>query len=137
MTEGGGAFERISPEDSTPAWVILSVYRVLYGQSSVAPGRTKVGPTKVAKGAFLSWSPCVRWPDQVQMAHAKSKCQFVKSDNCWVTPALLKATDVLLAEARDLSKLLLRQAFSLSYPPNVPSDQSAHVHAQKSADYIL
>lgn len=56
------------------------------------------------------------------MACAKSGGELVKSDNRWVAAAPLKATDVLLAEARDLSKLFLRQALFLSEPPNVMSD---------------
>jgi hypothetical protein len=56
------------------------------------------------------------------MARAKSDGQFVKSDDCWVAAALLKSTDVLLAEARNLGKLLLRQTLFLSEPFNVLSD---------------
>jgi hypothetical protein len=71
------------------------------------------------------------------MAYAKSHGEFVESDDRGITVTLLKTADVLLAEARNLGKLLLRQAPPLSDSPNIPTDQSAHVHAQRSADYIL
>jgi hypothetical protein len=51
--------------------------------------------------------------------------------------ALFKAANVLLTETRNLRKLLLSQTFSLSELLHIPSDQSAHVHAQRSADYTL
>jgi hypothetical protein len=71
------------------------------------------------------------------VSDAKSNGKLVQSNDRGVSVALFEAADVLLAEAGEVSKLLLRQAFFLSEPPNVPSDQSAHIHAQKSADYII
>jgi len=68
---------------------------------------------------------------------AKGKCQLVKSNDRWISVALFKAADVLLGEPRDLGELLLRQAPFLSKSPDIPPDQSAHIHAQTSADYIL
>ena len=47
----------------------------------------------------------------------------------------LMAADVLLGEARDIRKLLLRQTPFLSDPLDVGSDQSAHIHAHRSADH--
>lgn len=71
------------------------------------------------------------------MIYAKSDGQFIKRNNRGIPAALLEAANVLLAEARDFGELLLGQAPFLPKPPNVPSHQSAHIHAQRSADYIL
>jgi hypothetical protein len=71
------------------------------------------------------------------MAYAQGDRQLIQRNDRGIAVALFEAADVLLAEARDLGELLLRQAFFLSKPPNVASDQPAHIHAQKSADYIL
>jgi hypothetical protein len=56
------------------------------------------------------------------MAYAKSEGDLIKSDNRGVAMASLEAANVLLAETRDVSELLLRQAFFRSEPPNVQSD---------------
>jgi hypothetical protein len=77
------------------------------------------------------------WLDQFEVINAKSDCQFVKSDYSGITVSLFKAADVLLTEARDVSKLLLRQPLFLPKSSDVPADQPAHIHAQRSADYTL
>jgi hypothetical protein len=51
--------------------------------------------------------------------------------------AALKTAEILLTESRNFRKLLLRQTSFLSNPPDVLSDQPAHVHADRSANYIL
>ena len=71
------------------------------------------------------------------MADPEGDCQFVYRNNRRITVAAFKAAEILLTEARNFRKPLLRQTFLLSYPPDVLSDQSAHVHADRSADYIL
>jgi hypothetical protein len=83
----------------------------------------------------LSASFPLVWSEQIYIA--KSHGEFVESDDRGITVTSLKATDVLLAKARNLGKLLLSQAPPLSDSPNIPTDQSAHVHAQRSADYTL
>jgi hypothetical protein len=85
---------------------------------------------------FLS-SSVFRWLNQFEVTNAKGQRQLVKSNDRWISVALFEAADVLLAEARNIGELLLRQAPFLSKSPNVPADQSAHIHAQRSADYIL
>jgi hypothetical protein len=74
-------------------------------------------------------------PEQVQMAYAKCNGDFVKSDDRGVSMALFQTTNVLLAEPRNIGELLLRLPPFLPETPDVSPDQSAHVHAQKSADY--
>ena len=71
------------------------------------------------------------------MAYAQGDRQLIQRNDGRVAVASLEAADVLLAEARAISELFLREAFFLSKSPNVPADQSAHIHAQTSADYIL
>jgi hypothetical protein len=71
------------------------------------------------------------------MAYAKGNGDFVKSDDRGVSVALFQTTNVLLAEPRNIGELLLCQALFLSEPPHVSPDQPAHIHAQKSADYIF
>jgi hypothetical protein len=44
------------------------------------------------------------------VADPKGLRQLVKSDDCWVTAAGLKAAHILLAESRNVAELLLRQA---------------------------
>jgi hypothetical protein len=84
---------------------------------------------KKASGDRSSASFPLLWSEQIHMAYAKSHGEFVQSDNRGVAVTLLKTADVLLAEARNLGKLLLRQAPHLSDSPDIPTDQSAHVHA--------
>ncbi len=55
----------------------------------------------------------------------------------WIASALLQTADVLLTKARNFRKLFLRQTSFLSGLPDVPANQFAHVHAPRSADYIL
>ncbi len=50
---------------------------------------------------------------------------------------LFQTAYVLLTIAGNSGKLFLRQTFLLSDPPDVPPNQFAHVHAQRSADYTL
>jgi hypothetical protein len=76
-------------------------------------------------------------PKQIQVAYAKGNGEFVKSDDGRVSMALFQTTNVLLAEPTDTGELLLGQALFLPEAPNVPPDQPAHIHAQKSADYII
>jgi hypothetical protein len=83
-------------------------------------------------------SPSPSWrPDQFHVAHAKSRRELIKADNRWIAMALFEATNVLLTEPRAFRELLLRQTPSLSDPPDIFSNQPAHVHVRKSADYIL
>ena len=78
-----------------------------------------------------------RGSKQVARAYAKSGGNLVERNNRWVSTSLFETADVLLAESRDIGELLLGQALFLSKAPHVPAHQSAHVHAQRSADYIL
>jgi hypothetical protein len=71
------------------------------------------------------------------VTNAKSDCQLVKSDYSGITVSLFKAADVLLTEPRYFGEFLLSKALFLSQPPNIPANQSAHIHAQRSTDYIL
>jgi hypothetical protein len=71
------------------------------------------------------------------MTYAERGCQLVQRNDCGIAVALFEAANVLLTEARDLGKLLLRQSLFLSKSPDVPADQPAHIHALRSADYIL
>lgn len=63
--------------------------------------------------------------------------QLVDADDGGVAPALFQAADVLLAEAGLLGELLLGQPLPLPELPYIPPDQLAHVHAPRSAGYIL
>jgi hypothetical protein len=71
------------------------------------------------------------------MAHPESDRELVERDDRRIASTLFQAADVLLAESRDVSKLLLRQTLFLSDSFDVLSNQLAHVHAQWSADYTL
>ena len=77
-----------------------------------------------------------QWPNQVHVPYPECSRQLIESDNRWVATPIFEATKVLLAEPRNLSKFLLRQTPLLPDPPHVLPNQSAHVHAQRSADYI-
>lgn len=71
------------------------------------------------------------------MAYTQRPRQFINGDDGGVAVALFEAADVLLAETREFSKLLLGQP---SFGPeflNIPAEDFAHVHAQRSAKYIL
>lgn len=70
------------------------------------------------------------------MIDAKRHCKFVERDDRRITTASLKAADVLLAEARDVGELLLREALFLPEPPNVSTDQPAHIHAQQASGLL-
>ena len=71
------------------------------------------------------------------MAYPQGDGNLVKRDDCWIAASLLQAADVLLTEAGYLGQPLLRYIFPLPYPFNVLADELAHVHAQRSANYIL
>ena len=71
------------------------------------------------------------------MAYAKGNGEFVQSDDRGIPLALFETTNVLLAEPGNIGELLLCQAPFLPEPPDVPPDQPAHIHAQKSAGYVL
>ena len=75
--------------------------------------------------------------NQFDVTHPKGKRQLVKSNDCRISVPLFEAANVLLAKARALCELLLSQALFLSQPPNIPANQSAHIHAQTSADHTL
>lgn len=64
------------------------------------------------------------------MTDTEGLCQFIKRDDGGVPFTLLQPADVLLAEAGDLGKLLLRQAGLLPDPACISSDQLAHIHAR-------
>ena len=66
---------------------------------------------------------------ELHVADAERGCQLVEAHDRRVAPALLEAAYVLLAEARNFCKLLLHRTPFLSNPPDVSSDQLAHVHA--------
>lgn len=71
------------------------------------------------------------------MADTERQCQLMERDDGGISSPAFQATDILLAKAGDVGKLLLRQAFLLPDSPYIPPHQFAHVHAQRSADYIL
>ena len=50
---------------------------------------------------------------------------------------LFQSADVLLTKARFFSKLLLGHPKSLTRPANISANQCPHIHAGRSADYIL
>jgi hypothetical protein len=96
------------------------------------------GPIAVNKSP-LAW-PIPRLlfgPNQVQVAHAQRDRNLVKRNDRRISSTLLQATDVLLAEPGNFGELLLRQSPFLPEPLDVLSNQSAHVHVQRSADYTL
>jgi hypothetical protein len=68
---------------------------------------------------------------------AKCDRQFVHGHHSGIAVAAFKAAEVLLAETRNIRKLLLRQTLLQPYPPDVLTYQRAHIHAQRSPDYIL
>lgn len=64
------------------------------------------------------------------MAHAESLGQFVEGDNGGVTLPPFKAAYVLLAETGAGFHILLAQPPFTAQPSEVPSHQSAHIHAR-------
>jgi hypothetical protein len=68
---------------------------------------------------------------------AKCDREFVHGHHSGIAVAAFKAAEVLLAETRNVRKLLLRQTFFPPDPLQVCPDQLAHIHARRSADYIL
>jgi hypothetical protein len=71
------------------------------------------------------------------VTYAEGGRNFIDCYDCWIAVTLLQAADVLLAKAGYFGELFLRQSLLLAEPLHIPADQSAHIHAQKSADYIL
>lgn len=71
------------------------------------------------------------------MADPESLCQFMYRHDGGVTASIFKATNVLLAKARDFAELLLRQAPFKPNTLNVLSHEPAHIHAQKGKDYTI
>src|SRR5690242_9603957 len=67
------------------------------------------------------------------MAYTEGNGEFVKSDDRGISVAPFETTNVLLAEPGNIGELLLCQTLSLSEPPDVLTDQPAHIHAQRSA----
>lgn len=76
------------------------------------------------------------WADQLHVADTERRCKFIERDHGGVASALLQAAYVLLAEAGYLGKLLLGQTLPQSDASHIPSDQLAHVHARRSADFM-
>lgn len=74
---------------------------------------------------------------QFHVGNTEGLCQFEERNDRWITLPLLQAADVLLAKARYLGQFLLREAVPFPDPPNIPAYQFAHIHAQRSAHYIL
>jgi len=71
------------------------------------------------------------------MGDAKGLCQLVQRNDSRIPPAPLKAAQILLAKPGSFGELLLGQAFLLPDLFDVPADQLAHIHALRSAEYIL
>lgn len=63
------------------------------------------------------------------MRRTQRHCQFINRHDRWVTPTALKTGNILLAEARTLSELLLRPALALAQAFKVRPDQVTHIHA--------
>ena len=97
-----------------------------------------VGGTPHLRSDRLCASGLHPWQlNQFDVIYAKGKRQLVKSNDCGISVPLLEAADVLLTKARDIREPLLRQALLLSETLDVSPDQSAHIHTQRSADYII
>lgn len=71
------------------------------------------------------------------MAYTQSCCKLIECHDGWIAAALFEPADVLLAEAGNLGELLLGQTFLESNPSDITADRLAHIHAPRSADYIL
>lgn len=67
--------------------------------------------------------------DQVGGGGAEAVGEFVEGDDGGVAAALFELAYILLAEARALGELLLRQAGGLAEARGVSADELAHVHA--------
>jgi hypothetical protein len=74
-------------------------------------------------------------PEQVNVADSEGSSQLENRHYRRIALPLLQATEILLAEARNLGELFLSQPSFLPHPPDVLSDQPAHVHVQRSANY--
>ena len=75
------------------------------------------------------------WAHELHVADTEGGCQLVDADDRRVAPTLLKAANVLLAEAGTLCQLLLRKASLLPDPLDVSPDQLAHIHAREMSGY--
>jgi len=74
---------------------------------------------------------------QFHMTYAQRLRQFVECNDRWIAPTLLQAANVLLAKSGYFGKFLLREAIPFPDPSNIPAHQFAHIHARRSAHYIL
>ncbi len=63
--------------------------------------------------------------------------EFIKRHDGWIAAALFEPADVLLAETGNLGELFLGQTLFEPDPPDIVADRLAHIHAPRSADYIL
>jgi hypothetical protein len=61
----------------------------------------------------------------------------MQRDDRRITVAAFEAAYVLLTQPREIGKLFLRPTPLLPKAPDVLADQPAHIHAPRSADYIL
>jgi hypothetical protein len=66
--------------------------------------------------------------DQFHRAYAERLSEFVQGNDGGVALPALEPTDVLLAEPRNVGKLLLRQALIEPDPPDVSPHEPPHVH---------
>lgn len=88
-------------------------------------------------GDTVSFYSASHWLQEIQITDTKCECQFVNSDDSGIAAADFKTANVLLAETRDIGQLLLSQTALLPDPLDIVSNQSAHIHALRSADYIF
>ena len=72
--------------------------------------------------------------NQFDMADAEGLGQFIECDDGRVPPTALKATEILLAEARALLDLLLGQTAVSTQAREIPANQFTHVHALQDRD---
>lgn len=66
------------------------------------------------------------------MADAESLGQFKKRYDCRVSDTAFEAREILLAKARTLLNLFLRETFFAPEARKVAANQFAHIHAQWS-----
>jgi hypothetical protein len=75
--------------------------------------------------------------DQLDVAYTQSLGKFEQRDHRGIPPAPLKTAEVLLAEPGASFDFLLRQALRPTQTGEVPTDQLAHIHAERVAGYTL
>jgi hypothetical protein len=90
----------------------------------------------VSNRSFTERLPARRL-DELDVTHAQSRCQFIEANDGRISKPAFQIADVLLAVARQFCKALLREHFLEPDAPNISPDQFAHVHARRSAGYIL